>query len=169
MAAVRGNCGFSRAVSLPRSRISDRVAYWLVWNRNYGPCYTQFLPLVADSGGLPNPTIPTLPSPRLNMSSEWVWFLGKIEPSSWKPPGRRQWGNTSQVECRLWFYFVNMIQGKRVVQSITFMMISDISSLLLSHSTSCSISSTWLIVYYSCLAGFGIRLVFNEMAFSDMC
>lgn len=115
--------------------------------RGSGPCYTQFLPLVADTGDLPNPTIPTPPSPRLSMSSEWIWFLSEIEPSSWKPLSRQQWGNTSQVECRLWFYFVNMVQGKRVVQSITF--IDDISSLLFSHSISCSVSSTWLIIYYS--------------------
>lgn len=109
MAGLRGSCASSRAGPLRSSHISDRVAYWLVWNWNYGSCHTHVLPLVADTGDHPNPTIPTSPSPRLSLSSGWIWFLGEIEPLSWKPPERLLWGNIAEVEFGLWFYFVNMI------------------------------------------------------------
>lgn len=67
----------ARAGTYPRT-IDLVVSSPIIYRR---PCHTCVLSMVADTGELPNPTISTSPSPRLSMSSEYIWFLGEIEPS----------------------------------------------------------------------------------------
>lgn len=74
---------------------SSHTAFYLDRNRNYGSCHTYYFQLVADTGELPNPTIPTSLPARLSMSSEWIHLLGEIEHSSWKQPAHLQWGRYS--------------------------------------------------------------------------